>query len=474
MSARWHRLLLLFAMGVVVMVWGRRQLLALSVFGEQWAQDLAFFNQILSSALDGRPWTSPILLEPMGFFEMVHFHPVFALILPLYALVPGTSILVLINVVAVVSAAWAMAELGRAASGRADFGLAAGLAWLAWAPTEAAACADFRPMALWVPALAWMLLGLYRGRWKTWVPAAVLVCLIREESAYVLPLCGVVLLVLPWGGWKRREGLGLLALGVVYLGVLLAVKENFFFHFDPRKVMAGMGQGLEVPPELMADRWRYLGHSLFGGYLFSAAAPAPIAMSTGPAWWLFTDTHREWHGFVGTTVYLRSALLPLWAAAGTVGAGWVIVRWPRLAWPLGLWLVLGNLLTFPEDRERLEQRAMRLETLRESPEVEALRTLVGHVRPEDRVATEYRLMAALSGRRVIWNVNHMYADDGEPPYWTARWPLGLERVDTVVLPLDHPFTVRLEGEFALRQSGGDWGLWRRTVEPVGGLPEPLN
>jgi hypothetical protein len=327
-------------------------------------------------------------------------------------------------------------------------------------------------MALWVPALAWMLLGLYRGSWKTWVPAAVMVCLIREESAYVLPLCGAVLLVLPWGGWKRREGAGLIVLGLAWLGVLLAVRENMFFHFDPRTLLDGAGP--QVPDELVSERLRYAGHSLLGGYLFSPAAPAPLAMSVGPGWWLFTDMHREWHGFLGTTVYLRSALLPLWAAAGTVGAAVLIRRWPRLAWPLGIWLVLGNAVTFSDQRERLERRAEMLQGERESDEVAALQRLIAQVGPDDKVATEYRLIAALSGRRVLWNVNHMYADDGQPPHWTATWPLGLERVDTVVLPIDHPFTSRLGEEFGLRQRSGGWGIWRRTVQPEGGMPEPLN
>lgn len=474
MTARGPRLLLLVAMVAAALTGVRHQWLALAVFREQWSQDLAFFNQILSSALDGRPWTSPILLEPTGFFEMVHFHPILALVLPLYALAPGVKLLVALNVVAVVSAAWPLGELGRAASGRAVFGLAAGLAFLVWAPTASAAVADFRPMALWVPALAWMLLGLYRQSWRTWVPAAVAVCLIREESAYVLPLCGAVLWVLPWGGWRRREGVGLVVLGLAWLGVLLLVKENFFFHFDPRKLLAGLGQGPDVPPELAAERWRYLGQSLLGGYLASPVAPAPLAMSAGPGWWLWTDTHREWHGFVGTTVYLRSALLPLWAAAGTVGAAWLVRRWPRLLWPLGIWLVVGNLVTHRDGRERLDRRMEMLVSERDSDEVAGLQRLIAHVGPEDRVATEYRLIAALSGRRVIWNVNHMYNDDGQPPHWTAAWPLGLERVDTVVLPLEHPFVARLQPEFSLRERVGDWGLWRRTVAPAGGMPAPLN
>jgi hypothetical protein len=467
-------LLLLVAMSAAAITWGRRQLLALEVFREQWSQDLAFFNQILSSALDGRPWTSPILLEPTGFFDMVHFHPVFALILPLYALAPGIQILVLINVVAVVAAAWPMAELGRESSGRSWVGLAAGLAFLVWAPTEAAAGADFRPMALWIPALAWMLLGLYKGALRIWLPAAVLVCLIREESVYVLPLCGLVLFVVPWGGWKRREGLGLLTVGLVYVGVLWVVKGNFFYHFDPRKMLEGLGTAPDVPAELLADRWQYLRHSLLGGYLFSLAAPAPLAMSTGPAWWLWTDTHREWHGFLGTTVYLRSALLPLWAGAGTVGAGLLIRRWPQLVWPVGIWLIVGNLVTFTEQRDRLARRAELLRQESRSDEVAALRRLVAQVEPDDRVATEYKPIAALSGRRVIWNVNHMYTDDGQPPHWSADWPLGLDRVDTVLLPIDHPFTARLQPEFGLGHRAGGWGLWRRTVAPTGGMPEPLN
>jgi len=471
MSDRGPRLLLAVAMAAAAWTWGSRQLLALEVFREQWAQDLAFFNQILHSASAGGPWTSPILLEPTGFFEMVHFHPVFALVLPIYALVPGTQTLVLLNVLAVVGAAWPLAELGRASSGRAWFGLLAGLSFLVWVPAESAAGADFRPMAFWVPALAWMLLGLYRGSWKTWVPAALVVCLSREESAYVLPLCGLFLLVFPFGGWRRRHGLGLVALGLGWLGVLLALKGNFFFHFHPIRVLENLSVAPRPSPELLDDRWSYALHSLAGGYALGPAAPAPLAMSAGPVWWLWTDVQREWHGVIGTTVYLRSALLPLWAGAGIVGAGWVARRWSRLAWPLGAWLVIGNLVTFRAERERLQARAETLHAEAAGAETAALHRLIQHVGPQDRVATEYKLMAALSGREVLWNVNHMYLEEGQPPHWTAAWPISLDVLDVVVLPRDHPFVERLERpDWVLRYQEADWGLWRRSATGPG--PDP--
>ena len=174
----------------------------------------------------------------------------------------------------------------------------------------------------------------------------------------------------------------------------------------------------------------------------------------------------------GTTVYLRDALLPLLAASGTLGMAWVARRGPRIAYGAALGLVVGNLLSFGTERGQMRQRAEDLVARAGAAEVFAIDALLERVEPEDRVGTDYRLIAALSGRKVLWNVAHLYLDDAPPPYWTVEWPLTLSRLDTLVILAGDPMEARLEG-WVLQASGGGYKLWRRAELPPGGMPEPL-
>ena len=440
----------------------------------QWAQDVAFFDQIFSSAVAGRAWTSSLLLEPTGFFEMVHFHPIFVVLVPLYALVPDPRTLLAFNACAVASTAIPLSVLAARISTRPWLGPAAAIAFLAWMPTHSAALNDFRPMVFWVPGLAWLALGVWTKRRAALVFGALLVCGAREESAYLLPAMGAILLVLPAGGWRRRQGLALIGIGLTWLGVLFACKGNFFFHFDPRSWIAGLGEaGPALDPELAASRTRFLAQSFLGSYLLAPLAPTGLLLSAGPVAWLFADAQREWHSMTGPYVHLRSAVLALWAVSGTVGAAVVVRRWPRLFPVVALGLLVGNLVSFRTERKAETHRLESLRLEAASSEVAAIRGVLAQVDPNARVATDYRLIAALSGRRTLWNVAHLYADDGRPPWWTVEWPLTLGRIETVVVGLDDPFLAHLNEDWAQTADGGGIGIWERTRPPSGGYPDPL-
>jgi hypothetical protein len=447
--------------------WFSQQIHAWEALRPQWGQDLAFFHQIVHHAISGRPWTSPLLLEPTGFFKMVHFHPIFALVVPVYAVFRVPEALLALNVLAVVATAWPLALLGKTVSRSAAFGVASGVAWLLWVPAACAARADFRPMVFLIPGLAWVLVGVWRQRRAEWVGGALLCMLAREESAYLLLAGGMVLCVLPLHGPRRREGLGLLGMGAVWMAFLLAFKENFFFHFDPLQALPAWSQGPAVDPELVRSRAGFLLQAWWGGYLGAPLVPAPLAFGLGPLAWLCLDPLREWHAMTGTTVYLRDPLLPLIAVSGTAAAGWLVQRRPRWMWGVAGVLVLGNGLSFPRERARLAELYSSQKEEGERAELQALWKLIDSVPPDARVATDYRLVAALSGRSVLWNVAHLYMDDGRPHHWSDEWPLTLDRVDTVVVALDDPFTSRLDAWELLRKGGG-YGLWVANV-PV---PDP--
>jgi len=479
MSAKQGKAVILALMGVAWILWGLEQERALASHNLMWGQDLAFFNQIFYSASQGGDWTSPLLLEPTGFFKMVHFHPIIGLLLPFYALRPEPSTLLWLNAGAVVAATWPIARLGARATKCEIVGVAAALAWLCWLPTRSAAIADFRPMVFWIPGLAWLIWGVYCQKAHRWIIGLLLCCFAREESGYLIPTIGLLLIAgLPLGGKRRKEGLWIAGAGLFWLCFLLIFKENFFFHFNPANMINGDG-GASPGDALQSSRTDFLLSCIQGGYLSSVLAPGVLAFGAGPLHWLMTDAQREWHAFSGTVVYLKNPLLPLIACSGTLGMAWLINRYPRGLPVFCLWMVLGNYFSFSDARDTLNQRNNDNVAQQQQTAHKSLSTLLSKVGSKDRVATDSELIAALSGRDVLWNVDHLYNAD-KPHHWKGQWPLTLVLFDTLVLkntPREDEWLYKLQNNpehhiFQAEFTGANWRvafrsdtytLWRRTT-----------
>ncbi len=458
---------------------GQRAWQAWAAYNVQWAHDLAFFTQIMFNAAEGRAWTSPLLLEPTGFFEMVHFHPIFVVLVPLFMLRPVASTLLFINVAAVCLAAIPLAGLARDRTGSAWFGVAAAVAFLVWLPVQTAAVADFRPVVFFIPGFLLLLWGLAKPcRWRL-VIGALIVAGAREESGYLLPMLAVVMLVLPFGKRRRADALILLGIGVAWLGFLLVFKGNFFFHFNPTTFFQNIGAGPEVPAQLTDDRLRHLGLLLGGGFGAVLLCPAMLAMLLPQVAFLLTDTHREWHAFTGTYPYLRHALIPFMAAGGVMGWAWVLDKLGKRRQREGVALVtvamiLSCVLAFHGQRERIEVGLWQHNAeAMGSVEVQALDRLVAQVPSDARVITDYRLIASLSRRRVLWASMQCYNDGGAPYGWQGPWPITLDFADTLLVRRDDAVTEHLDAAWRLEDSGAEYGLWVRVVEPEGGYPVPV-
>jgi hypothetical protein len=473
---RWAPLLL--ALGATVVL-GRRALQAYAAHQVQWPHDLAFFTQILFNAAHGRAWTSPLLLEPLGFFEMVHFHPIFALLLPLFMLRPEASTLLLFNVAAVSLAAVPLAGLARDRTGSAWFGLAAAAAWLSWLPAQMAAQADFRPVVFFIPGFLLLLWGLARPcRWRL-VIGALIVAGAREESGYLLPLLAVIMLVVPFGRRRRSDALILLGIGLAWLCFLLLFKGSFFFHFNPTTYLQDLGQAPPVPEQLAHDRLRHVALLVVGGFGPVLLCPALLAMLVPQVAFLLRDTHREWHAFTGTYPYLRHALLPFLAAGGVMGWAWLVERLKKRQRPVafalaGAVMVLGCALSFYQERGRIEVALWdRNAQARGSVEIEGIDRLLEQVPPDARVITDYRLIAALSGRRVLWASMQCYNDGGPPHAWDGPWPITLDVAEILLVPEDDAVLDHLDEAWEPVDRGGGYGLWRRASPPEGGFPPPV-
>ncbi|MCP4806900.1 MAG: DUF2079 domain-containing protein [Proteobacteria bacterium] len=450
---------LALAMVVAAVLWTDAQFTAFEAHDPQWGHDVAFFTQIFWSAVNGGPWASPILLEPQGMLEMVHFHPFFVALVPLFAIWPDSRFLLAFNVLVVVATALPLARLGEAASKHRGFGALCGLAWLVWLPVQSAALNDFRPLELMLPGLVLLALGVYRGRWVELVVGALLVCFTREESVYLLPFIGGALVVLPFGERRRVHGAAVLGIGVAWFLVLLAMKGNLFFHFDP--TTWGQTTATPVPEHLVEGRTAFFLQVARSGYVLGLLAPVPLMLGAPPTVFLVLDTFREWERMTGPYVHVRVPTVAFLAVAGTVGAGWLARRDPRAVWPVGLALVVANALAFPDARERLGHRAASHAGILDSPEWVAREALLSDVTAEDRVGTDYGLMARLSGREVLWNVVHLYLEGGQPPHWTDAWPITADGLDVLVVMPDDPVLAHLGPEWTERRRGGGYLLLRR-------------
>ncbi len=475
-ALRWAPWVLALAAALLL---GQRAQQAWASHSLQWANDLAFFSQILFNAGEGRAWASPLLLEPLGFFRMVHFHPVFALILPVWLLRPSPSTLLFLNVAAVCFAAVPLAGLARDRAGSAWFGLAAAVAWLAWLPVQVAALADFRPLVFMVPGFMLLLRGLAKPcRWRL-VLGALLVCAAREESGYLLPLVGLVMLALPFGRRRRLDAAILLGIGLAWMGVLLGVKGNIFFHFNPMALFGDLTGGGVASRPLAPDQLRHLGWLLAGGFGTVVLSPAAALIFAAQAAALLVNGNFEWHGFLGPYAHWRDPMLPFIAAGGVMGWAWLLERLGRRK-PLQVGalamvaMILACALAFPKHRERLDDGVWRRNAEAVgSVEVEAIDALLAQVPAEARVMTDYRLVAALAGRRVLWVTAQSYHDGGPPNGWEGPWPVTLDWVDTLLVLEDDPVLDHLDAAWDAVDRGGGYGLWRRVAEPERGYPAPI-
>ncbi len=457
--------LLFAAVLVATGLWTQAQWLAFDAGGTQWAHDLAFFNQILWSGTHGGPWASPLLLEPQGLLKMVHFSPLLVLIAPIYALFPHPKTLLAVNTLVVASAALPLGVLAQRVSKDARFGLLAGLAFLLYMPTLSAAQADFRPLVLMIPGFATLALGGWTRRWGPTLLGAALICFAREEAAYLLVTSGAVILFR-----SPKHGAAVLGAGVAWFVGLLLFKENFFFHFDPTTYASSVATQ-EPTTALLRERGHFALQSWLSGYLLAPLGwlPALMGLPAAAAMWL--DHQREWQLMTGPYVHLRSVWLGCMAAAGTLGGALAARRlsqkwaWAPLA--LGVLMCLGNAGSFLHQRGEHRARMAELQERLESPQHAQERALLARVEGGDRVATDYPRMAALSGRSVLWNVEHLHLAQDRPPHWIHAWPIGLEPIDTVLALDSAPIVQHLGSDWQKQGEAGELGLWRR----VQGFPD---
>ena len=410
-----------------------------AVMSPTWGMDLAFFTQLIHSAAHGGPYASGLLLEPAGFFEMVHTHAILPLLMLAYRARPAVSTLLFAQALMASLALYPAFRLGEHAGGGRLAGLLAALALAANGLFQGAATADLRPSVLFFPGCIGLYAALSPGaRGRPALAAALAWALLanagRQEAAYLVPLAAAPLIVLPFAGsgWRglraRRRGQAALVLtgfGVVTLIFWAQIKPTFFYYIDPRH----LSTSAPLSPDHLADRLAHVGRLLRSGLPLGLLAPAPL-LSAAPVLYQMAGTAREWGPVTGPAAHYPAFFLPFLYVAALQGAG-------RLGRPGLALLAALSALAFPWPGWRAGQ-----------PE---LRALTEAVPPEAAVAADYATIHAVAGRAVLWNSAQlrMRADE-RPRGWSAPWPIPPGAVDLILAPGDDPIHALLDADPAHR------------------------
>ena len=288
--------------------------------------DLGIFEQIVRGYAAGqRPITE---LKAPGYDALGdHFHPILALLAPLYRAFPAAETL-LVAQAALIAAS--IIPIGRSAvavvgtTGGTVISVAYGLSW----GLQEAVGFDFHEVCIGVPLVAMSLNRLLAGRWIAAAAWAVPLIAVKEDLPLTAAAIGVCLLI----RGQRRLGAGLaagglLATAVIVLWVLPALQPDHLYVYADQIGRSTSGWGVAPKATTLA--------LLLAPTVFSALR-SPLLTVAVPtlAWRFLADNPLYW----GTRFHYSAILMPIVFAA-------MIDAWRhRKPWPRPTVVVAGCLV----------------------------------------------------------------------------------------------------------------------------------
>lgn len=285
--------------------------------------DLSIFTQLLQRYADLQP---PIVSVKGNGFNLLgdHFHPLLALLTPVFALFPSPFTLLVIQGVCFGAAAGILTRTAQRRLGAATgilLGLAFGFSW----GLQYAAEAQFHEIALAVPLLMASLAALLESRWTAAALWAAPLVFVKEDLGLTVAVIGLLIAYRvrkPLGVWLAAWGFGWFLLAT--LVILPALNPDGAWVYagtaDPGSVFADPA-GLFHPSK---------GVTLLLLLVITAglAVRSPIALVLLPTLaWRFLSTN---HGYWGPTWHYSAVLMPIAFAALLEAIG--RCRGSRLTW----------------------------------------------------------------------------------------------------------------------------------------------
>jgi hypothetical protein len=359
--ARWSVLLVLVGLGVAVAAgtfgvnyWRFR------TYRSAWPLDLAFFNHQLWNLSHGM---APLTLQPGNFYasegpepwRMAQMRLLTFLVLPVYAMLPGVTTLLVVQSTACGLGVWPMYRIAVRRSGGAGWGIAAAALYAVSPPIWLLGTLDFRYLTLGVPLALAAFDALDARNARRYALLAIVTMLTRQVYAVALAVLAVAHFVAAWLGhrWGRRKDrmnvrqwlVGPLLLSVVWLlldqGWLLVFygPQTVGKYWRGMRNPAAVTSRLDAPAQTMlaAERTnlgRYASASVAAAVAAPELAAAAAALSYPPLrmgqWSIHPAQHFSRYATLSCVALLAAAAVSF----GRLGA---FER--QLAWTASKWVV---------------------------------------------------------------------------------------------------------------------------------------
>lgn len=221
------------------------------------AFDLGIYAQSLQSTLHGDIlYASPEGMNHLGY----HFSPILFLLVPIFWLAPYVETLLIVQSIALGASGYLVYKLARIQKLSHRTALFVEVLFLISPLLWGVNFYDFHPVALAVPTLLIMLIGLIQKRWKLFAIGLVLSLMIKEDVLMVLAVFGLVMMIACYVRDRKVDK--------VYLIVFLSAVATYGIAV----VVARAVSGMDVPPMLMYASTRYtyinepIGQAIVGAF----------------------------------------------------------------------------------------------------------------------------------------------------------------------------------------------------------------
>jgi uncharacterized membrane protein len=235
-----------------------------------------------------------------------HFHPIVALLAPMYRLAPHAVTLLAAQALLVAASAWPLHSIAAERLGRGP-AAAVTIAYLLSFGLQGLIVFDFHEVAFAVPLLAAVCADLLRERWRAACLASLPLLLVKEDLFATVAAVGVLLLCRR----QRRLGAGLLGVAVLVGATVLLVVVPALSGSGHYRYWANLSPDPGGPSLLdtLVSPQKVVTLALLLGVTGFLAVGSPLLVLALPtlAWRFLTDNPVYW----GTGAHYDAVLMPV-------------------------------------------------------------------------------------------------------------------------------------------------------------------
>ncbi len=377
-----------------------------------WPFDMAFFHNLIHNAAFGGAFRQTSSThEWNGLLNLTHAFFLLPAFVPFYRVLPRMETLLVLQSIALASGIFPVAALARLHGARSWTGVLAAACYATSFALWRLGLADFRPLLLSIPALLWLALALQRPSNLLWtLVAAVTACAVREEMPLLVAALATTTTLT--SRTPRRTGgiVVLVALAWFGLQAWLRPRAGFYITFDRPVDLAASARWVATTAGEWNRQWKCVSDYLHPGFWPALLDPVVLVGALPLLFYQFLLSPYEWWTWQGPYVHHLAPFLAFVSAAGASGWG-RIERWrhallPRRPWVVPILMAAALALQIPRTTHRIAWTLGLLDDPAtrhaRTAEMAAIDHLIAQIPPNARVATDYRMVARLSGRPVLY------------------------------------------------------------------------